>query len=280
MRKGEMMAEWKSSEVATNGITMFYWRSGGDKPPLVLAHGLTDNGRCWLPVADVLAADYDVFLFDARGHGRSSAPEQGYSNADHAADYAGAIAALGLSRPAMLGHSMGAATAAQLAASYPESVSCVLLEDPPWRADLQEIPAEQRQANAAQWRNDALARKAFGYRELLEQIRRDQPTWAPGEYEPWVEAKLELSPRVLDYVSAPSTPWLTLVRQIQCPALLLIGDVERRAIVSAESAAEIAGLNNKFQVAHIPGAGHSIRREQFEPYVQAVRAFLQQHYSA
>lgn len=274
------MAEWKSSEVATNGITMFYWRSGGDKPPLVLAHGLTDNGRCWLPVAEVLAADYDVFMFDARGHGRSSAPEQGYSNADHAADYAGAIAALGLSRPAMLGHSMGAATAAQLAASYPKSVSCILLEDPPWRTDLQEIPAEQRQANAAQWRSDALARKAFGYRELLEQIRREQPTWAPGEYEPWVEAKLELSPRVLDYVSAPSTPWLTLVPQIQCPALLLIGDVERRAIVSAESAAEIAGLNNKFQVVHIPGAGHSIRREQFEPYVQAVRAFLQQHYSA
>ncbi len=274
------MTEWKSGEVATNGISMFYWRSGGDKPPLVLAHGLTDSGRCWLPVAEVLADEYDILMFDARGHGRSSVPAQGYSNADHAADYAGAISALGLPKPAMLGHSMGAATAAQLAASYPERVSCILLEDPPWRSDQAEIPAEQRRANSAQWRSDAMARKALGYDELLAQIRREQPTWAAEEYEPWVEAKLQLSPNVLDYVFEATTPWRIVVSQIQCPALLMIGDVERRAIVSAESAAEAVALNKHVQVAHISGAGHSIRREQFEPYIQAVRTFLQQHYNA
>jgi len=47
-------------------------------------------------------------ITDARGHGLSNAPENGYSSSDHAADLAGFIDALGLERPAVGGHSMGA----------------------------------------------------------------------------------------------------------------------------------------------------------------------------
>src|SRR5689334_14974538 len=104
------MSEWSSGEVETNGITMHYYRtgSGGQKPSLVLSHGATDDGLCWSRVARALESDYDVIMPDARGHGLSTAPEQGYSSMDHAADLAGFIRALGLQRPGVGGHSMGA----------------------------------------------------------------------------------------------------------------------------------------------------------------------------
>src|SRR4029079_7250210 len=102
-RTGVSEPEWVSGDAAANGITIHYSRTGGadggGKPPLVLSHGATDNGLCWTRVARDLESDFDVIMPDARGHGLSDAPEQGYSSAEHAADLAGLIRALGLERP-------------------------------------------------------------------------------------------------------------------------------------------------------------------------------------
>jgi pimeloyl-ACP methyl ester carboxylesterase len=89
------MPEWFSGDVKTNGLRMHYYRTGGEKPPLVLAHGATDSGQCWSRVARTLESEYDVILPDARGHGLSDAPERGYTTSDHAGDLAGFINALG-----------------------------------------------------------------------------------------------------------------------------------------------------------------------------------------
>jgi pimeloyl-ACP methyl ester carboxylesterase len=63
------MREWFSGYVNTNGMRMHYYRTRGDKPPLVLAHGATDSGLCWSRLARTLESEYDVILPDARGHG-------------------------------------------------------------------------------------------------------------------------------------------------------------------------------------------------------------------
>jgi pimeloyl-ACP methyl ester carboxylesterase len=69
-------------------------------------------------------------------------------------------------------------------------------------------------------------------------------------------------------------PWREVVRRIACPALLITADVAEGAIVTPEVAAEAVKLMPKGRVVHIPGAGHNIRREQFEAYMTAVREFL------
>jgi hypothetical protein len=38
------MNDWSSGDIVANGITLHYQRTGGAKPQIVLAHGLTDNG--------------------------------------------------------------------------------------------------------------------------------------------------------------------------------------------------------------------------------------------
>jgi N-formylmaleamate deformylase len=144
--RGGIMPEWFSGEVIANGIKIHYWRTGGEGPPVVFSHGITDNGLCWTRLARALEDVYDVIMPDARGHGFSDAPDEGYAPGDQAADLAGLIQALGLikPRPVLIGHSMGAATTAAAAADYPELVRCAILEDPPWMADALAVsPQEQ-----------------------------------------------------------------------------------------------------------------------------------------
>jgi N-formylmaleamate deformylase len=171
---------WQAEFVAADGPRLHYTRTGGDKPPLVLAHGVTDDGLCWSRVAAELAPDYDVVMVDARGHGRSDAPESGYDPGQQADDLAGVIAALGLQKPAMLGHSMGAATTLVLAGTYPDVPGAILLEDPPaWWTDWYD--SEDGASRRAEMRT-----RFFGLKEktrealLVDQRNGLTPNWDPG----------------------------------------------------------------------------------------------------
>jgi N-formylmaleamate deformylase len=104
--------------------------------------------------------------------------------------------------------------------------------------------------------------------------RAQQPTWAEVECGPWADSKLQVNFNVLKMLTLPRTPWQGVVRRIACPVLLITADPALGAIVTPEVAREAAGLCRNVEVVHIPGAGHNIRREQFEKYVGAVTAFL------
>ncbi|MBN1977834.1 MAG: alpha/beta hydrolase [Anaerolineae bacterium] len=267
------MSEWFSGDVVVNGIKIHYHRTGGDKPPVVLAHGITDNGLCWMRLAQALEDAYDLIMFDARGHGFSDAPGTGYAPEDHMADIVGLVDALGLERPALIGHSMGAADVALAVATYPDLARCAALEDPPWR---NAHDAEEHAAMIDAWRASIIERKSWTRERLIAEVRASNPTWADADLGPWADAHLQVDPAVFGWGDAPSrrVPWQDLARKFACPVLLITGDPDLGAIVSPEVAREAAGLNPRLRVAHIPGAGHSIRREQFEEYVKVVREFL------
>ena len=275
------MSDWSSNTLAANGIRIHYHRTLGENPPLVLLHGFSDNGLCWTRAARVLQQDYDVIMPDARGHGLSTAPDEGYTSEDYAADVAGLILALDLGRPALLGHSMGAATAATAAAHYPDLVGCLVLEDPPWfgpdspwaRGRLDPTP-EQRQAQAEQRRQTITARKSQTRDQIIAEGRAQSPTWHDDEWQPWAESKLQHSANTVSALGAWRTPWTEIVPQIACPTLLVIGDPAHRSIVSPKTAQQAASLNPAITVVQILEAGHSIHREQFEQFTEAATAFL------
>jgi N-formylmaleamate deformylase len=268
------MPEWHSGNVIANGIEIHYHRTGGDKPPIVLSHGITDSGLCWTHVAQALEPDYDVVMYDARGHGLSAAPESGHASEERAADLAELIQALGLGKPCLLGHSMGAATTAAAAAAYPDLVRCAILEDPPWRQPSPETTAEGAAARAAQWRDRTLGHEGMMREQLIARVRQDNPTWPEAELGPWADAKPRVSTHIFQGMALPRTPWQEVVQKIRCPILLITADPDKGAIVTPEIAQEAAGLWQEGEVAHITGAGHNIRREQYRAYVEVVRAFL------
>ena len=72
------MSEWQSATIVANGIQIHYTRTGGDKPPFVLAHGFSDDGLCWTPVAEQVAVDYDVIMADA-AHWILTRPAAGFT---------------------------------------------------------------------------------------------------------------------------------------------------------------------------------------------------------
>ena len=266
------MPNWQSNKIETNGLTMHYTRTGGDKPPVVLAHGFSDDGLCWTPVAKQLEADYDLIMIDARGHGRSDGPEQGYGSIEQATDLAGLIKGLQLERPAILGHSMGAATALALAGLYPTLPSAILLEDPPpWWMPPDPAAEGGPRRNFGNWIVE-LKRKTR--EEMIAACREQSPTWPEAELGPWADAKLRLSFNVLNRAQSQSLDWPETVKQITCPTLLITADTELGAIVPPEGKAALQAILPHARVVNIPKAGHSIRREQFEPYMETIKSFL------
>src|SRR5215212_9575239 len=94
---------WAQGMVEANGICQHYYRTGGEKPTLVLLHGLQESGLTWLRVARALERDHDVVMPDARGHGRSDRAGDQFSEEVLRDDAADLIRVLGLGRTAVLG---------------------------------------------------------------------------------------------------------------------------------------------------------------------------------
>jgi pimeloyl-ACP methyl ester carboxylesterase len=66
-------AHWQTGSIeAHDGARIHYTRTGGQKPPVLLLHGVQVNGLTWLGTAKALEATYDVVMPDFRGHGLSS----------------------------------------------------------------------------------------------------------------------------------------------------------------------------------------------------------------
>ena len=270
------MEHWQSGYVAVDGLRLHYTRTGADalpaKPAVVLAHGFSDDGLCWTPLAEVLEREYDIVMIDARGHGRSDATEAPYGVQELAHDLRGVIVGLHLQRPAILGHSMGGRTTLALAGLYPDVPGAILIED----GDALGIAAvdpdvydEQRARSRVEL--TALQRKTR--QELIDDLRAEHPEWPEAELEPWADAKLRLRPEHLTLHNR-GVDWSTVLGKITCPALLITADPERGAMITPERAAVMQALIPQLRIAHIPGAGHSIRREQPDRYLHAVRTFL------
>lgn len=90
----------------------------GEGPPVVLVHGITDSSAEWAPIDERLAADHTVVTLDLRGHGRSGDADD-YSPLAMTLDVAAVVAATGLERPLLVGHSLGGAVVTAYAAGAP-----------------------------------------------------------------------------------------------------------------------------------------------------------------
>ncbi|MCB9432179.1 MAG: alpha/beta hydrolase [Ardenticatenaceae bacterium] len=264
-----MLPHWTEGSVTVDGLEFHYTRTGdGSKPSLVLLHGFSDNGLCWLPVARDLEADYDVVMPDAKGHGLSARIQPG-QQLDHATDMAGLITALGLEKPVVGGHSMGGLTATEMGARYPNLISGLILEDPAW-IDPSPDDVPLRQNPFFEWLTNL---DKLSLAEVIAFGKTANPLWSDDEFPAWAASKQQLDKTIFEVVNIRK-PWREFVSAFTVPALLVTADVTMNAIVSAATAQEAASLSPNLQIAHVPNAGHNIRRENYAAFMQAVWAFL------
>jgi N-formylmaleamate deformylase len=269
------MAQWQDGTIESNGIHLHYLRTGGDKSPLVLAHGLTDNAQAWTRFARVFEHTFDIVMVDARGHGLSDKPEHGYSPQELAKDLAGVIQGLGLEKPLVIGHSMGAVTASWLSADYPELVSATILEDPVWSwPKSAEVTAVEKRMAYENWRARLAQQQTLSDDALRLERRLQFPRWSTIDFDSDIPAKKQVALQSLEFILEHESTWAQQVAKFQSPVLLIYGDQELGGIVGPDIAAEAKRIIDLVTPVQVPGAGHSVRREKFDEYVAAVREFL------
>ncbi|MFB9678993.1 alpha/beta fold hydrolase [Streptosporangium vulgare] len=239
----------------------------GVPPALLLLHGFTDSAACWEPVVPALAGYGCIVATDARGHGDSGLPEGPVGPRQHAADQALVLDDLGVSEPVVvIGHSMGALTAVALAATRPDLVAALVLEDPPpygmggrprgvpaWLAGLRSLDLAGRVAHA----------------------REHEPAWSEAELPPWALSKGQIDPRYCERDVTLLDPLHDLAADVRCDTLLVYGDADRGGMVTdADADAFRKAAAGTVTAVRVPGAGHSVRRDAADAYLRAVRAFL------
>lgn len=122
--------------VSTNGIRLAYERAGSGEPVLLIM-GQAAGGNVWsmYQVPALTRAGYQAVSFDNRGMPPSDVPPGGYSLADLVTDTAGLIEALRLAPCKVVGTSLGAFIATELAVRRPDLVTCCVLMATRARAD-------------------------------------------------------------------------------------------------------------------------------------------------
>jgi pimeloyl-ACP methyl ester carboxylesterase len=269
-----MLPHWTQNDLLINGVQLHYYRTGhGEKRPLVLVHGFSDNGLCWTPTARDLEPEFDVIMPDMRAHGLSARLQPG-ENVDMAADLAGLIHALGLNHPIVGGHSMGAMITFQIGVRFPELVSALVLEDRPWWLSP---PAQDPSGEnpMAKWARSLPGRTL---EELLVENRRDHPGWSEEMVRLLSESKKQLDPTIvdtmLDRARSEEWNWQTNIQNITQPMLLLTANPQLGGIVTPEVVAKVRQLNPRVTIVTVLDVGHLIRFDNYTAFMQALRAFL------
>ncbi len=249
-----------------------WYRTGGAPAEVAYLHGLSDSAQCWSPVIEALPG-YVSLAIDARGHGASGLPREPVGPVAHCDDTAAVLS----DQPReggmiVVGHSMGAATAALLAATRPDLVRAVVLEDPP-------TGPPRRSGNPLSMPDWLTELRKLDLSDRIAQCRRENPRWPDAELEPWAVSKAQLAPRLFELPTEDITVTLAdVLAKVVCPVLLIHGDTDRGSLVStayAQRCADVAG--GDFRAVAIDGAGHCVRRENPSRYLTELAAFLAAH---
>jgi len=123
-------AEGGYDAVEVDGIRVRYSRQGSGGATAVLLNGFGGDLDNWLFNTAPLAAVADVVALDLPGHGQSDIALPGPSVEALAAFVAAFLDRLDIRRAHLVGHSLGAAVAAQLALDHPERAAGLVLVAP------------------------------------------------------------------------------------------------------------------------------------------------------
>lgn len=250
----------------------------GSGPGLLLVHGHGGAKEDFDGHAARLARTHTVVTFDHRGHGASGHPADAasYSLARMRADTWTVADSLGLDRFRLLGHSMGGMVARRMPLEQPGRIDALVLMDtcagpvPTLVPELVEIGAyvgltEGKDALKALL-DSVGALDTEAYRRMLV----DQPGYREFTERKWADTSVVMwSTLAVEIAHQPDD--LPLLRDVACPALVIVGEQDAPFLDASRAMAEtIAGA----RLAVLPGAGHSPQFEAPAAWIAALEGFL------
>jgi N-formylmaleamate deformylase len=238
---------------------------GGDGVPLVVLPGITSPAITMDFVARELTDLVRPIVLDVRGRGLSDSGAT-YTLDDYAADTAAVIDGLGLDRPLLLGHSMGARIAAAVAAGGAALRGTVLV-DPPMSGPGRDPYPTTLAAFLGQ-----LAEAARG--TDADEVARSWPRWPRREQE--LRARW-LSSCDADAVAATHAGFETedffdAWPKVPAPTVLIHG--ADSPVVTAAGVAEARTANPTARFVEIPHAAHMVFWDNPTPALTLLRQSL------
>ncbi|WP_353065128.1 alpha/beta hydrolase [Arcanobacterium hippocoleae] len=254
-----------------------YTRSGNAlRGTIVAFHGVTDSASSLMDLAQRYHADWEVILVDTLGHGLSAR----FSAAELQDPFAAMVKAAAqtlvdiTSRTlngsvVLMGHSLGGAIAATLAARFPQMIRALVLEDP---ALLTQTQALMYQQNALHLLEKVQQAKQYPS-PALELLRASYPHWSEVEYLGWAQGKIQVDQDFLA-TGIVGTINRDLLATLQMPTLLITGDGED-VLFGEQGMKQANSYNNpNLQCVQIANATHTVRRDQSEKFYAAVEEFF------
>jgi pimeloyl-ACP methyl ester carboxylesterase len=231
------------------GDAAIAYQVGGTGPPVILIHGLSGSARWWAKNVEDLTQDFRVYAVDLLGFGASGG-RQRFLLDQAAAILAAWMDRIGIARASVVGHSMGAFVAAELAADYPERVERLVLVAPAM------LPYERRLWHPT--------------RGLLGTLRQ-----VPGGFLPMLIADavragpITLPSAARQLLTADLRPKF---ERIMAPTLVVCGERDR-LVPPAFGQRLVRDLPNA-ELVVLPDADHNPMWEQPAAFNRIVRAFL------
>jgi len=249
-----------------------YYEQTGTGPPLLLITGLGGLGSFWRNQVDFFRARFTVVTYDHRGAGRSTRTEAPYSIEQMAADALALMDQLGLTRPAIVGHSTGGAIGLCLAATRPERVQRLVLSATWTHAD-----GYFRRLFEA--RRELLERGAGHLYQRLSTLTLLSPEWIAGNEEAVREREAQapsdpVDLRILMYridalLRHDGRDW---ARRVQCPTLVIVAQDD--AVTPAYFSRALAPLVPGASLTLLPKGGHLVPQTEPVTYNAALASFL------
>jgi 3-oxoadipate enol-lactonase len=237
--------------VQANGLVTHYRDQGRrDGPPLVFINSLGTDFRIWTEVAEILAPDFRIVLYDKRGHGLSESGRDKNDMDDYARDLAALLDIVGVGRATIVGLSIGGMIAQELYRQRPERVAALVLCDTAAKIGTDES-WDQRIAQVERGGIESIADSVLE-RWFTAEFRASRAAELAG-----MRAMLTRTP-IKGYLAACGALKRADLRpyagRIEAPTLCVVGDEDGSTPVALvrETASLIKG--SRFEI--IEGAGH------------------------
>jgi pimeloyl-ACP methyl ester carboxylesterase len=268
------MAQQSTTKNATVFSYKIHYLEAGRGTPVILLHGSGGEGARWMPTIKGLAADFRVIAPDQIGWGASDKPMTVYHGGVFAEFLARFMKEIGVPKAALIGQSMGAGVALQMAVHYPQLVDRMVLvngggftspNDPPRTGSTDWHARQIANAGTLAESREYLEKMYFNHSLITDEL---------------VESNLILRLRsaytaeAVQTANARGLGGLTeaQVRGIKAPTLLVWGANDKLSPpVNADKLnAAIAGSRKVL----VDKAGHYPFIEHPDQFNQAVREFL------
>lgn len=259
----------ESRWVSNGPVELHVLDYGGDRPPILVLPGITSPAITWDFVVAELRDLVRPLVMDLRGRGLSGLGDR-YRAVDFAEDAAAAIEQLGLERPIVLGHSLGARVGAALGASGAVELGPAILVDPPLSGPTRGPYPTTREAFEAQVDEGHAGTTA-------DAVRAYYPKWPRAELllrARWVRT-CDKDAVLATYDEFTREDFFDWWPHLGTPAAFVRG--ADSPVVTEAGAAEAARANPGASQHAIPGAGHMVPWDSYAPFMTELRALLQRH---